>query len=166
MQKIHLIEQNDLSIDEYYSAFDRLMGPLVSMVPQCIANDCPSYKFIEKFFTYKFVKGLKVDFEAIHTRLLHGSATLIMSPALSDLLVEETHLQSITDSHDLVPHSVMAASQRYNGSRGSSSESLVSTTRRPVIGQKIVLKDSQQSWVIFVLVVLLMVMALDLHLEA
>jgi hypothetical protein len=122
MQKIHLIEQNDLSIDEYYSAFDRLIGPLVSMVPQCIANDCPSYKFIETFFTYKFVKGLKVDFEAIHTRLLHGSATLIMSLALSDLLAEETHLQSMTDSHDLVPHSVMAASQRYNGSRGSSSE--------------------------------------------
>jgi hypothetical protein len=33
MQKIHLIEQNDLSIDAYYSAFDRLMGPLLSMVP-------------------------------------------------------------------------------------------------------------------------------------
>jgi hypothetical protein len=26
MQKIHLIEENDLSIDEYYSAFDCLMG--------------------------------------------------------------------------------------------------------------------------------------------
>jgi hypothetical protein len=26
MQKIHLIEQNDMSIDGYYSAFDRLMG--------------------------------------------------------------------------------------------------------------------------------------------
>jgi hypothetical protein len=35
MQKVHLIEQNDLSIDEYYSAFDRLAGPLISMVPQC-----------------------------------------------------------------------------------------------------------------------------------
>jgi hypothetical protein len=33
MQKIQLIEQNDLSIDEYYSAFDRLVGPLISMVP-------------------------------------------------------------------------------------------------------------------------------------
>jgi hypothetical protein len=51
MQKIHLIEQDDLSID-------RLMDPLISMVPQCIANDCPTYKFIEKFFTYTFVMGL------------------------------------------------------------------------------------------------------------
>jgi hypothetical protein len=116
MQKIHLIEQNDLSIDEYYSVFDRLMGPLVSMVPQCTLNDCPSYKFIEKFFTYSFVMGLKADFEAIHTRLLNGSATLTMSQTLSDLLAEETRLQSMTDSHDSVPHSVLATSQRYSGS--------------------------------------------------
>jgi hypothetical protein len=105
-----------------YSAFDRLMGPLISMVPQCTANNCPSYKFIEKFFTYRLVMGLRADFEAIRTRLLHGSTTLTMSQALSDLLAEETRLQSMTDSHDSVPHSVLAASQRYSGSRGSSSE--------------------------------------------
>jgi hypothetical protein len=122
IQKIHLIEQNDLSIDEYYFAFDRLMGPLVSMVPHCTADDCPSYKFIEKFFTYRFVMGLRTDFEVICTRLLHGSATLTMSHALSDLLAEETHFQSMTNSHDSVPHSVRAASQRYSGSRGSSLE--------------------------------------------
>jgi hypothetical protein len=71
MQKIHLIEQNDMSIDEYYSAFDRLMGPLLSMVPQCIADECTTQKFIEKFLTYRFVMGLRADFEAIRTRLLH-----------------------------------------------------------------------------------------------
>jgi hypothetical protein len=26
MQQTHVIEQNDMTIDEYYSAFDRLMG--------------------------------------------------------------------------------------------------------------------------------------------
>lgn len=55
MQKIHLIEQHDLSIDEYYSAFDRLMGPLMSMVPSCTADKCTANKFIEKFFTYRFL---------------------------------------------------------------------------------------------------------------
>jgi hypothetical protein len=30
MQQTHVIEQNDMSIDEYYSAFDRLMGSLTS----------------------------------------------------------------------------------------------------------------------------------------
>jgi hypothetical protein len=122
MQKIHLIEQNDLSIDEYYSAFDRLMGPLMSLVPQCTADDCTTYKFIEKFFTYRFVMGLKPDFEAIRTRLLHGSATLTMTEALSDLLAEETRLQSMAESHVPAPHSVLAASHKRGGSRGSSLE--------------------------------------------
>jgi hypothetical protein len=35
MQQIHTLEQGDMTIDEYYSAFDRLMGPLISMIPQC-----------------------------------------------------------------------------------------------------------------------------------
>src|SRR6185437_14932560 len=32
MQQTHVIEQNDMSIDEYFTAFDRLMGSLTSMV--------------------------------------------------------------------------------------------------------------------------------------
>jgi hypothetical protein len=50
MQKVHLIVE--------YSAFDRLVGHLISMVghlismvPQCTTDECPAYKFIEKFFT-------------------------------------------------------------------------------------------------------------------
>jgi hypothetical protein len=122
MQKIHLIEQNDMSIDEYYSAFDRLMGPLLSMVPQYTATECPSQKFIEKFFTYRFVMGLRVEFEAIRTRLLHGSANLTMAEALSDLLAEETRLLSMATSHVSAPHIVLAASQRFSGSKGTSFE--------------------------------------------
>ena len=55
MQQTPVIEQNDMSINEYYSAFDRLMGALTSMVPECTAASCPAHKFIEKFFTYRFV---------------------------------------------------------------------------------------------------------------
>jgi hypothetical protein len=51
MQQPHVIEQNDMSIDEYYSAFDRLMSALTSMVPACTADPCLAHKFIEKFFT-------------------------------------------------------------------------------------------------------------------
>jgi hypothetical protein len=29
-----------MSIDEYYSTFDHLMGPLISMVPQCTTAKC------------------------------------------------------------------------------------------------------------------------------
>jgi hypothetical protein len=48
---------------------------------QCTTDDCPTYKFIEKLFTYRFVMGLRAEFDAIHTRLLHGSTTLTMSAA-------------------------------------------------------------------------------------
>ncbi|GJM94501.1 hypothetical protein PR202_ga11149 [Eleusine coracana subsp. coracana] len=58
MQKIHLIEQHDMTIDDYNSAFERLTGPLVSMVPQCPANACITYKFLEQFFTYRFIMGV------------------------------------------------------------------------------------------------------------
>jgi hypothetical protein len=75
-------------------------------------DECPAYKFIEKFFTYRFVMGLRAEFDAIRTCLLHGSATLTMSAALSDLLAEETRLQSLTDSNDSVPHSVLACAAR------------------------------------------------------
>jgi hypothetical protein len=98
------------------------MGPLMSMVPQCTTDDCTAHKFIEKFFTYRFVMDLKSDFEAIRTRLLHGSATLTMTKALSDLLAEETRLHSIVGSHVSAPHSVLAASHKRGGSRGNSLE--------------------------------------------
>jgi hypothetical protein len=38
-----------VSIDENYSAFDRLMDTLISMVPACIVVPRPAHQFIEKF---------------------------------------------------------------------------------------------------------------------
>ena len=46
---IVLSSKTCMSVDEYYSAFGRLMGSLTSMVPDCTAEDCPAHKFIEKF---------------------------------------------------------------------------------------------------------------------
>jgi len=108
MQQTHVIEQQDMSIDEYYSAFGRLMGSLTSMVPACTAADCPAHKFIDKFLTYRFVMGVKAEFDSIRTRLLHDSSTLTMTKALSDLLAEETRLRSLNSSMQ-VSHSVLAA---------------------------------------------------------
>jgi hypothetical protein len=102
MQQLHVTEQRDMSIDEYYSAFDRLMGSLVSMVPQCTAGqNCTTLSFIEQFLTYRFVMGVRVEFDSIRTWLLHTSSTLTMAKALSDLLAEETRLQALSSS---MPH--------------------------------------------------------------
>ena len=110
MQQIHILEQGDMSIDDYYSAFDRLMGPLMSMVPQCTAAECTRQTFIEKFFTYRFVVGVRPEFESIRSTLLHGS-TLTMTQALSDFLVEETRLWRMLGSHISIPHSTLVAYQ-------------------------------------------------------
>jgi hypothetical protein len=75
MQQTQVIEQHDMSIDEYFSAFDRLMSALTSMVLACTVVPCPTHKFIEKFFTYIFVMGVQPEFDSLRARLLHSSDT-------------------------------------------------------------------------------------------
>jgi hypothetical protein len=58
-----------MTIDEYYSAFDRLMSFLLSMVPVCATNPCPAHQFIKKFFTYIFVMGVGLNM-TLRARLL------------------------------------------------------------------------------------------------
>ncbi|XP_066348310.1 uncharacterized protein [Miscanthus floridulus] len=121
MQQLHVIEQKDMSIDEYYSAFDLLMGSLISMVPQyTAAENCTALTFIEQFLTYRFVMGVRAEYDSIRNRLLHNSSNITMAQALADLLAEETHLQSMSASS--VPHSVVAASQRTGVPKGTSLE--------------------------------------------
>ena len=122
MQQTRVIEQNDMSIDEYFTAFDRLMGSLTSMVPTCTSDSCPAHNFIAKFLTYRFVMGVREEFDSIRKRLLHDSSDLTMAKALSDLLAEETRLKSMSAAPVPVSHSVLAASQKYSTSRGTSSE--------------------------------------------
>jgi hypothetical protein len=95
MQQTHVIEQHDMPIDEYYSAFDRLMSALPSIVPACTVVPCPTHKFIEKFFNNKFVMGLWVEFDSLRARLLHSFDTLTMARVLSGLFAEETRLKSV-----------------------------------------------------------------------
>jgi hypothetical protein len=91
------------------------------MVPACIAADCPAHKFIKKFFTYRFVMGVRAEFDSIRTRLLYDSSTLTMTKALSDLFAEETRLWSLTSSMH-VSHSVLASSQKFSTPKSASLE--------------------------------------------
>jgi hypothetical protein len=65
MQQTYIIEQHDMSIDEYYSTFDRLMTALTSIVTASTVVPCPAHKFIEKFFTYIFVMGVRPEFDSL-----------------------------------------------------------------------------------------------------
>jgi hypothetical protein len=62
--------------------------------------------------------GLRTDFEAIRTKLLHRSTSLTMTEALYDLLAEETHLSSMYVPHTPLSHNVLAASHKYDGKGG------------------------------------------------
>jgi hypothetical protein len=68
-----------MTIDEYYSAFDRFMSSLLSMVLACATNPCPAHQFLEKFFTYIFVMGVWVEYDSLHAQLLHSFDTLTMT---------------------------------------------------------------------------------------
>ncbi|PUZ66410.1 hypothetical protein GQ55_3G306000 [Panicum hallii var. hallii] len=119
MQGLHGLQQNDMSIEEYYTAFDRLMGPFLSMVPQC-DNGCSGccakkIKFIEKFLIYQFCHGLKSAFEPIRKQLLNAPTTPSIADVLSALIAEETRLSSQSPSVP-VHHSVLAASQKNSSS--------------------------------------------------
>ena len=103
-----------MTIDEYYSAFDCLVGSLTSMIGDCTAHNCPVHRFIEKFFVYRFVMGVREEFDFIRKRLLHDSLDLTMTRALSYLHAKETRLRSMFAAPISVCHTVLAASQRYN----------------------------------------------------
>jgi hypothetical protein len=125
-----MIEQHDMSIDEYYSVFDRLMSALTSMVPACTVVPCPAHKFIEKFFTYKFVMGVRPEFDSLRVRLLHSSDTLTMAQALSELLAEETRLKSMSSINGVSSHSVLVAAQRSRNTSFQPCEHCKKTTHR------------------------------------
>ena len=125
MQQIHVIEQKDMFIDDYYNSYDRLMASLLSMVPQCTAGDgCSALSFIERFLTYRFVMGVRDEFDSLRTRLLHSASDLTMAKALSELLAEETRLRSLSSSSVSHPHSVLAASHRFSAPKATSSDPL------------------------------------------
>ena len=153
-----------MTIDEYYSAFDRLMSSLLSMVPAYATNPCPAHRFIEKFFTYRFVMGVQVEYDSLYAQLLHSSDILTMAKALSDLLAEETHLKALSSATSSSTHSVLSTAQKSYVARSSPSV-LVSIARRILIGLKIILLNFQRSWLISVHDGQLVVMAQVLHLE-
>jgi hypothetical protein len=100
------------------------------MVPACTVVPCPAHKFIEKFFTYRFVMGVRPEFDSIRARLLHSFDTLTMAQALSELLAEETRLKSMSPITGLSSHSVLATTQKSRSTSFHPCEHCKKTTHR------------------------------------
>ena len=79
------------------------------MTPYSTASLCTTHKFIEFFFTYKYIMGVRAEYDSIRTRLFHSSSTVTMAQALSDLLAGETRLKSMSSSAS-VSYGVLAVS--------------------------------------------------------
>ena len=98
LQNLHGTQQNDMSIEEYYSAFTRITGQLGSMVPKsspgcesCAAKE----EFEQRTFMYHFVMKLRQEYENIRTQLLGRPTSPTLTDALASLIAEETHLRYI-----------------------------------------------------------------------
>ncbi|KAK3152406.1 hypothetical protein QOZ80_2BG0158450 [Eleusine coracana subsp. coracana] len=63
--------------------------------------------------------GVRSEFESIRISLLHDTSSLTMAKALSDLIVEETRLDSLAANHS--SHNVLAATHKGGPHRGGSS---------------------------------------------
>ncbi|KAK3122942.1 hypothetical protein QOZ80_8AG0620760 [Eleusine coracana subsp. coracana] len=115
------------SLDEYYTYFERLMGPVLWKVPSSTVDHvgCANKnKFIEKFLMYQFVMGQRSEFEPVRVQVLNQPTVPSIAEVLSSLIAEETCLCSLAAaaSSTTTPYSVLAAPPRTIATRGSSSE--------------------------------------------
>jgi len=80
MQGLHELQQNEMSIEEYYTAFDRVID-----------------LFSPWFLSVN--KGVPAaDFEPIRKQLLNAPTTPSSADVLSAFIAEETHLSSLSPS--------------------------------------------------------------------
>jgi hypothetical protein len=134
LQNLHSTQQNDMSIEEYYSAFTRITGQLGSMVPKsspgcesCAAKE----EFEQRTFMYHFVMKLRQEYENIRTQLLGRPTSPTLTDALASLIAEETRLRSIATTLTPSLHSsVLAFPQRPGPSRTSSSREFCSHCKK------------------------------------
>ncbi|CAO2205566.1 unnamed protein product [Urochloa humidicola] len=115
-QNLQHLQQQDMSIEEYYVAFNKLSSQIDSMVPKppSLCTTCtPAWTARETYdqqdTMFDFVMGLRSDFEPIRVQLLGRPTLPTLSETLSALMAEETRLKSLA-AHSMVStqHSVLA----------------------------------------------------------
>ncbi|CAN6310327.1 unnamed protein product [Urochloa humidicola] len=115
-QNLQHLQQQDMSIEEYYAAFNKISSQIDSMVPKpsslctpCTAAWTAREKYDQQDTLFDFVMGLRSDFEPIRVQLLGRPTLPTLSETLSALMAEETQLKSLA-AHSMVSqqHSVLA----------------------------------------------------------
>ncbi|CAN6351547.1 unnamed protein product [Urochloa humidicola] len=109
-QNIHHLQQQDMSIEEYYIAFNKLSSQVDSMVPKpaslcaaCTLAWTASEKHDQQDTMFDFVMGLRSDFEPIRVQLLGRPTLPTLSETLSALMAEETRLKTLA-ANSMISH--------------------------------------------------------------
>jgi hypothetical protein len=115
-QNLQHLQQQNVSIEEYYAAFNKISSQIASMVPKSLSlcTTCtPAWTaratYDAQYTMFDFVMGLRSDFEPIRVQLLGRPTLPTLSETLSTLMVEETRLKSLA-ANSMMPeqHSVLA----------------------------------------------------------
>lgn len=134
LQNLQNLQQQDMSIEDYYGAFTRITSQLMSMTPKsrsgcdaCVAKE----NYEAQSFMFQFVMRLRQDFENNRTQLLGRPTPPSLDEALASLIAEETRLRSLASSSTAhVTHSGVLAAPR-GSFRGSSSGNFCSQCKKP-----------------------------------
>jgi hypothetical protein len=115
-QRLHHLQQQDMSVDEYHTAFTKLHSQLDSMVPKpssfcknCAASWAARDKYEQQNTMFDFVMGLRLEFEPLRVQLLGRPTLPTLSEAVSALIAEETRLRTLAAPSIVPQHSVLAA---------------------------------------------------------
>ncbi|XP_049932261.1 uncharacterized protein LOC126409824 [Nymphaea colorata] len=90
--KIHNLQQGDRSIKDYVAEMDQLYDELSIFEPHWTQDLILREKQIQREKFYKFIIGLRPEFDGVKTALLHRSKTPSMNEAIAELQMEENRL--------------------------------------------------------------------------
>ncbi|PWA71849.1 hypothetical protein CTI12_AA263730 [Artemisia annua] len=111
---IRALQQNDKSIQEFYSSMSALWDQLALTEPATLSSFDPYIKRRESQRLVQFVMALRHEFEGLRGSILHRDPLPSVDSVVSELLVEEIRLKSLDDQKIVAQQgsSVFAASQR------------------------------------------------------
>jgi hypothetical protein len=115
-QRLHHLQQQDMSIDEYHTTFTKLHNQLDSMVPKpssfyknCAASWAARDKYEQQDTMFDFVMGLRPEFEPLRVQLLGRPTLPMLFEAVLALIAEETRLHTLVAPSVVPQHSVLEA---------------------------------------------------------
>ncbi|GKE49401.1 hypothetical protein Tco_1480659, partial [Tanacetum coccineum] len=113
---IRALQQNDTSIQDFYSSMSALWDQLALKKPATLSSFDPYIKRRKSQRLVQFLMALRQDFEGLRGSILHREPLPSVDSVVSELLAEEIRLKTLDDQKIVTQKgsSVFAASQRFS----------------------------------------------------